>query len=139
MIKKNQLNIIIAEDDIDDADVILDIFTRNPGFKNVTIVSNGEELINYLNNISNLLPDVILTDINMPIMNGIEAIQQIVETDRLKDIPCFVYSTGLNPIYQQKCDILGVKACLIKPYSIAEFEEIPVNIIKFLNNSTILI
>ena len=70
----------------------------------------------------------------MPIMNGIEAIQKIAETNSLKNIPCFVYSTGLNPIYKQKCDLLGVKACLIKPYSISEFEEIPNDIIKILHS-----
>ncbi|MHC0445385.1 response regulator [Flavobacterium sp. 3-218] len=132
MTKKTQFNIIIAEDDMDDTEVILDVFERNPKFNQIILVSNGEELLSYLNNPSNLIPDVILTDINMPIMNGIEALQQISEINSLKDIPCFVYSTGLNPIYQQKCDFLGVKACLIKPYTIKEFEQIPESIVRFL-------
>ncbi|WP_264537411.1 response regulator [Flavobacterium sp. N1736] len=132
MIKSNNLHIIIAEDDEDDADVITEIFKKNPNFDKVSLVSNGEELLNYLKNSSNEVPDVILTDINMPIVDGIEALQEILNTDVLKTIPCFIYSTSINPAYKEKCDLLGVKAYLIKPYSIEGFEEIPKQIIKII-------
>jgi len=132
MTKLNNLHIIIAEDDEDDADVISEIFNKNPDFDKVSLVSNGEELLNYLKNTSNATPDVILTDINMPIIDGIEALQQILNTDTLKSIPCFIYSTSINPAYKEKCDLLGIKGYLIKPYSIEGFEEIPKQIIKII-------
>ncbi|KIQ22951.1 response regulator receiver protein [Flavobacterium sp. MEB061] len=132
MTKLNNLHIIIAEDDEDDADVISEIFNKNPDFDKVSLVSNGEELLNYLKNTSNETPDVILTDINMPIIDGIEALQQILNTETLKSIPCFIYSTSINPAYKEKCDLLGIKGYLIKPYSIEGFEEIPKQIIKII-------
>ncbi|OXB04438.1 response regulator [Flavobacterium pectinovorum] len=132
MTKLNNLHIIIAEDDEDDADVISEIFNKNPDFDKVSLVSNGEELLNYLKNTSNATPDVILTDINMPIIDGIEALQQILNTETLKSIPCFIYSTSINPAYKEKCDLLGIKGYLIKPYSIEGFEEIPKQIIKII-------
>lgn len=125
----NNLHIVIAEDDSDDADVMHETFNKNPNFGKVSLVSNGEELLNYLKNTSNPIPDVILTDINMPILDGIEALQQILNDADLKTIPCFVYSTSINPAYKEKCDVLGVKAYLIKPYSFEAFEEIPKNIL----------
>lgn len=125
----NNLHIIIAEDDLDDADIISESFNKNPVFHTVNLVSNGEELLNYLKDTSNRTPDVILTDINMPILDGIEALNQILNDSDLKTIPCFVYSTSINPVYKEKCDSLGVKAYLIKPYSIEDFDEIPKNII----------
>ena len=125
----NNLHIVIAEDDSDDADVMQETFNKNPNFGKVSLVSNGEELLNYLKNTSNPIPDVILTDINMPILDGIEALQQILNDTDLKSIPCFVYSTSINPAYKEKCDVLGVKAYLIKPYSFEAFEEIPKNIL----------
>jgi CheY-like chemotaxis protein len=128
----NNLHIIIAEDDDDDADVICETFNKNPNFSKVTLVPNGEELLNYLNEDSNETPDIVLTDINMPILDGIEALQEILNTNDLKDIPCFVYSTSINPAYKEKCDLLGVKAYLIKPYSIEAFEEIPKSILKII-------
>ncbi|MEO6176818.1 MAG: response regulator [Flavobacterium circumlabens] len=125
----NNLHIVIAEDDSDDADVMQETFNKNPNFGKVSLVSNGEELLNYLKNTSNPIPDVILTDINMPILDGIEALQRILNDTDLKTIPCFVYSTSINPAYKEKCDVLGVKAYLIKPYSFEAFEEIPKNIL----------
>ena len=106
----NNLHIIIAEDDIDDADIIRHTFNKNPDFAKVSLVANGEELINYLEDTSNETPDIILTDINMPILDGIEALQQILNNNNLKTIPCFVYSTSINPVYKEKCDLMGVKA-----------------------------
>ena len=132
MLKLNNLHIIIAEDDNDDADVIVEIFNKNPDFTKISLVSNGEELLNYLKDTSNENPDIILTDINMPILDGIEALQEILTDNDLKTIPCFVYSTSINPSYKEKCDMLGVKAYLIKPYSLEAFEEIPKKIIQII-------
>ncbi|MCV2485227.1 response regulator [Flavobacterium sp. SH_e] len=132
MPQKYNLHIIIAEDDMDDADVITETFTNNPNFSKVSLVANGEELLNYLKNPSNENPDVILTDINMPIIDGIEALQEILNNDELKNIPCFVYSTSINPSYKEKCDDLGVKAYLIKPYSFEAFAEIPKTILSII-------
>ncbi|MFG4004051.1 response regulator [Flavobacterium aquidurense] len=128
----HNLHILIAEDDSDDADIISDAFTKNTNFEKVNLVANGEELLNYLKNSSNKIPDVILTDINMPIVDGIEALQEILNTTELKNIPCFVYSTSINPAYKEKCDLLGIKAYLIKPYSIEGFDEIPKSILSMI-------
>lgn len=125
----HNLHIVIAEDDSDDADVMYETFNKNPNFGKVSIVNNGEELLNYLKSTKNAIPDVVLTDINMPILDGIEALQQILNDINLKTIPCFVYSTSINPAYKEKCDVLGVKAYLIKPYSFEAFEEIPKKIL----------
>lgn len=132
MAEKFNLHIIIAEDDNDDADVIVETFSQNPNFGKVILVPNGEELLNYLKDAANENPDVILTDINMPIVDGIEALQEILNTNELKNIPCFVYSTSINPSYKEKCDILGVKAYLIKPYSFEAFAEIPKKILSII-------
>ncbi|WP_281632349.1 response regulator [Flavobacterium luteolum] len=132
MPEKYNLHIVIAEDDMDDADVITETFTNNPNFSKVSLVANGEELLNYLKNGSNENPDVILTDINMPIIDGIEALQEILSNDELKKIPCFVYSTSINPSYKEKCDDMGVKAYLIKPYSFEAFAEIPKTILSII-------
>lgn len=124
------LHILIAEDDSDDADIIYNSFDKHPNFKKVSMVPNGEQLLLYLNDTSNELPDVLLTDINMPIVDGIEALQAILADDRLKDIPCFVYSTSKNAAYMENCEKLGVKAYLIKPFSFQGFDQIPDTILK---------
>jgi CheY-like chemotaxis protein len=129
MPKLYNLHIIIAEDDLDDADIITESFNKNPDFTKVSLVGNGEELLNYLKDASKETPDVILTDINMPILDGIEALNVILNNNDLKAIPCFVYSTSINPVYKEKCDLLGVRGYLIKPYSIEDFDKIPESIL----------
>jgi CheY-like chemotaxis protein len=132
MPEKFNLHIIIADDDTDDSDLMFETFTNNPNFGKVSLVANGEELLNYLKDTSKQTPDVILTDINMPILDGIEALEKILNTNEFKNIPCFVYSTSINPSYKEKCDVIGVKGYLIKPYSFDAFAEIPKKILSII-------
>lgn len=132
MPEKLNLHILIADDDVDDADLMFETFTNHPNFAKISLVANGEELINFLKDTSKQTPDVILTDINMPILDGIEALEKILNIREFKNIPCFVYSTSINPSYKEKCDIIGVKSYLIKPYSFAAFAEIPKKILSII-------
>ncbi len=127
----NKLHILIAEDDIDDAETIFDSFSAHPLFSKVDLVSNGKELLDFLENASEK-PDLILTDINMPIVNGIEALEQINEDEVLREIPAFVYSTAINPVYAAQCEALGTKGFLTKPFSLKDFNEIPNKILNIL-------
>lgn len=122
------LHIIIAEDDIDDGEIIEQSFLKHPSFNKISIVKNGKELLDFLKS-NNQKPDVILTDINMPIINGIEALAEISDHEELSKIIAFAYSTSINPIYEAKCLQYGVKAFLIKPFVLEEFDEIPHKII----------
>ena len=129
------LKIVIAEDDLDDGEIMLDSFSRHPHFNSVQWVKNGRELLDFLADPQNPKPDVILTDINMPIMSGIEALEKICSDPKLASIPSFVYSSTLNPVYEVRCMKLGTKGFLIKPLNLREFDEIPHKIVLILENS----
>jgi len=130
----NELHILIAEDDLDDGEIIEASFEKHNAFAKVDLVRNGRELLDYLRQ-SKQKPDVILTDINMPILNGIDALKEICTDDGLQGIPAFVYSTTINPIYEAKCMELGTKGFLIKPYSLAEYDQIPNKILEILRQN----
>lgn len=132
MIQLRNLHILIAEDDFDDGEIIEAAFGKHDAFAKVSLVKNGQELIEFLKDKITENPDVILTDINMPILSGIDALKQIVDHEDLRGIPAFVYSTAINPIYEAKCMELGTKGFLIKPYSLAEYDEIPNKILEIL-------
>ena len=125
MTELKDLYIIIAEDDLDDGEIIMASFTKNACFAKVDLVKNGIELLDLLRKAGLTKPDVILTDINMPIMNGIEALAQISDDPVLCGIPAFVYSTSINPVYEAKCMSLGIKGFLVKPFNLTEFDDIP--------------
>jgi len=124
MTQLRNLHIIIAEDDIDDGEIIEQSFAKHPDFIKISIVKNGKELLEFLKN-GLEKPDVILTDINMPIINGLEALAEISNDTELSKITAFAYSTSINPIYESKCMQYGVKAFLIKPFVLEEFDDIP--------------
>jgi len=132
MAQLQNLHIIIAEDDIDDGEIIEQSFLKHPSFDKISIVKNGKELLEFLKT-ANHKPDVILTDINMPIINGLEALAEISNDAELSKITAFAYSTSINPIYESKCLQYGVKAFLIKPFVLEEFDEIPHKIINVIH------
>lgn len=125
------LHILIAEDDIDDGELIVECFEANPDFSTVTWVKNGKELVDFLKADKSTV-DIILTDINMPVMNGIEALEYVVQDAELSLIPVFIYSSSINPIYEDKSKELGAKAFLLKPNNLPDFKKIPTNIISIL-------
>lgn len=127
----NNLYIIIAEDDEDDAETVKICFNAHPAFTKVAVVSNGKELLERLK-ADEMKPNVILTDINMPIVDGMEALFAINGDDTLRKIPAFVYSTAINPVYEEQCKVLGTKGFLIKPYDLEEFYNIPNRILEVL-------
>jgi CheY-like chemotaxis protein len=129
------LYIIIAEDDVDDGEIILRSFSKHASITKVDWVKNGKELLDLLKNKPTELPDFILTDINMPIINGIEALTEIIKDANLAHIPVFVYSSTLNPDYEAKCKQLGAVEYLIKPFSFFAFDEIPFKIIEILEQN----
>jgi CheY-like chemotaxis protein len=126
-----KLRIVIAEDDTDDGEIMVECFENHLSFGAIDWVKNGMELLTYLKE-SEEKPDIILTDINMPILSGIDVLEQICDDQVLNKIPAFVYSSTLNPIYELKCMKLGTRGFLIKPLSLKGFEEIPKKIISLL-------
>ena len=133
MIRTNNLHIVIAEDDTDDTEIILESFSRHSSFTKISLVKNGKELIDFLNS-DEEKPDVILTDINMPVVNGIEALKEISRNSEMSQIISFAYSTSINILYQKKCLQYGAKAFIIKPGVIGEFERIPHKIMEVINS-----
>ncbi len=130
------LYILIAEDDEDDAETIKETFEKHESFYKVVLVKNGEELIRFLNKNKSQLPDVILTDFNMPFKNGYEALLDISKDPELCSIPVFIYSTTINPTYVDQCKAIGARDFLTKPFNLNHFNSIPEKITGVLLIST---
>ena len=110
MQQRKELFIIIADDDPDDIDLLREVFENHPVYSKVLCYSNGAELIGAINE-GEMKPDVILTDINMPVMGGLEALDKL----QLHKIPTIVFSTIANPTLESRYLELGVIGFLKKP------------------------
>ena len=71
------VKIVVADDDPDDQLLVENAFGKNCSCIKLQFVNNGQELLDYLSDEKAVLPGLILLDINMPKMGGLEALKRI--------------------------------------------------------------
>lgn len=89
-----QLNILLADDDVDDCNFFKKALKEISISSKLTIVNDGENLIKYLNENSQDLPHVLFLDINMPRKNALECLDEIRKNNMIKDLPVVMFSTN---------------------------------------------
>ena len=126
---KNSPRILLVEDDEVDALTVRRILgeiavgTRAVGTR-LDIVSDGEQALAFLRNPANPRPDIILLDLNMPRMNGIEFLEIAKSDDDLKMIPVVVVTTSKGGPDIEDSFRLGAAGYMAKPVDYQEFVEI---------------
>jgi CheY-like chemotaxis protein len=82
------------------------------------IAHNGKEALSLLNNVKNsILPDVILLDLNMPKMNGIEFLKIIRGEEKFVNLKVFIMTTSSELADRTITEELGISGYIIKPLS----------------------
>ena len=97
-----------------------DIHVTNP----LVQQENGEDALNYLRDSNNEKPCIILLDLNMPIMNGVEFLQVLKNDDQLKGIPVVVLTTSEEQQDKVNSFNLGVAGYMAKPVDYRQFVEV---------------
>lgn len=107
----NRLNIVLADDDTDDCSFFEKALKEIAIDTNLTIVHDGEKLMNYLYRNSDHLPDVLFLDLSMPRKNGFECLSEIKENTQLKDLLIVMFSTAFpqDPNYEESMISLLLK------------------------------
>jgi DNA-binding response OmpR family regulator len=133
--------VIIADDDRDDH-FFLEQALKLSGFSSdITSMYSGTELLQYLDDCLKhnpkafALPDVIILDINMPNMNGIETLTEIKLNEILKNIPVFMLSTSRGDNEYTTSMKLGARGFFTKPGNINELKCIVENVFSSLLQS----
>ena len=120
----NKIPILLAEDDKVDAMTVKralrDLKVTNP----LIIVENGEEALEYLRDPNKAKPGIILLDLNMPKMNGIEFLEIAKKDDKIKRIPVVVLTTSKEDQDKIESFNLGVAGYMIKPVDYLQFVEV---------------
>ncbi len=88
------------------------------------IVSNGEEALEFLRNEKNEKPSIILLDLNMPKMNGIEFLKVAKQDNSLKRIPVVVLTTSKQDQDKIESFNLGVAGYMVKPVDYIQFVDV---------------
>src|ERR1039457_5741545 len=90
------LNILLADDDADDRFLFEKALKEIPITTHLTTVHDGDQLINYLSENSEHLPDLLFLDLSMPRKTGFECLSEIKENKKLNDLPVIMFSTSFT-------------------------------------------
>lgn len=119
---KKPVPILIADDDIEDMEIIREAFAESRLLNKIFFVHNGEELLDYLRNRGKYQdvslypqPGLILLDLNMPKKDGREALREIKEDEGLRHIPVVVLTTSQAEEDVYRTYDLGVNSFITKP------------------------
>ncbi|WP_419770471.1 MAG: response regulator [Candidatus Marinarcus sp.] len=119
--KLRELKLLFVEDEEDLINIIEDTLRKLNS--NFLTARNGEEALAILEKNSDI--DAVITDINMPIMNGLEMIEQI--NKRGLKVPVVVMSAHTESEFIKKAEDLGVSNYLLKPFDFIKFIELIVS------------
>ena len=122
--KTKHFHILLADDDMDDCLFFKHALEELPLSTQLTIVHDGEHLMKYLVENSQLLPHVLFLDINMPCKNGLECLSEIKQDRRLKDLPVVMFSTSnswdtINMLFKS-----GSHVYIHKPSDFAQLKQV---------------
>lgn len=89
----------------------------------LVIVENGQEGLDYFNQSAVQEIDLVLLDLNMPVLNGFEFLEGIRESNKLKDINVIVHTTSDNKEDIKKSRELGISGYFVKNVDYGIFKE----------------
>jgi CheY-like chemotaxis protein len=122
MSEPSAIRILIADDDEDDRLLAREALTQSRLRNPVDFVEDGEELLEFLRGtgrhagrVDAHLPGVVLVDLNMPRLGGIEAIREIKSDAALRHIPLVVLTTSKDEADIYRSYDLGVNSYIVKP------------------------
>lgn len=116
--------IVIIEDDPDDQEIFAEIFTRLNYPNKIIFFSDGEEALEFLNRTKDL-PFLILSDINMPRLNGLE-LKKKIHTNaalQIKCIPYLFFTTSATKNAVLDAYSISAQGFFIKDHSASELEK----------------
>lgn len=118
MIESNKvINILLVDDDSLDVIDMQRTLNKMNILHKTAVAKNGEEAMEFLNRPENLenKPDVVLLDINMPKMNGIEFLTALRRKDEWKDLKVFIVTTSDERVDREATRKLGISGFIVKP------------------------
>lgn len=119
--------ILLAEDNPRDVELTIEALAEHNLANNVTVVKDGVEALEYLRcegqyqGRSTGLPAVLLLDIKMPRMDGIEVLETLRGDARFKALPVVMLTASREEPDLKKCYALGVNAYVVKPVDFKDF------------------
>ncbi|WP_375446448.1 response regulator [uncultured Fibrella sp.] len=121
-------HIFLVDDDEDDQFLVKQVIKQHSPESTVEVLDDGEKLIQALKHASSL-PSLVLLDLNMPRMNGLEALRHVRANQSYDEIPIVILTTSDNEHDRQQALRLQATDYLVKPGSAEQMSQL-VSVIK---------
>ncbi|GAB2838264.1 response regulator [Ferruginibacter profundus] len=131
MMNLNSIDLLLVEDNVSDAELAIRELKKHNLANNLYHVRDGEEALEFIfatgrysgsRSLENT-PRLILLDIQMPKVNGIEVLQQIKSDDRTMSTPVVILTSSKEDPDIKKCYELGANSYIVKPVNFEGFAE----------------
>jgi len=128
---ENSVEVLLVEDNMVDAEIAIRALKKYNMANNLFHVKNGKEAIDFIfatgnyadtRNIS-FPPKVVLLDIQMPKMNGIEVLAKLKSDPRTRGMPVVILTSSREHPDIQKCYDLGANSYIVKPVNFESFAD----------------
>lgn len=126
--------IIIIEDDLDDQEILSDVFNELDYKNEIIFFADGELALNYLTD-TTIEPFIIFSDINMPKLSGMELREKIHQNEdlRIKSIPYLFFSTSAEQENVVDAYSKSVQGFFVKPSNYNEIRDTIKVIVEYWN------
>ena len=112
---QSDLSVYLADDDADDRFLFEEALMEVSTNIKLTMAVNGEQLMHVLDKSTPPPPNLIFLDLNMPLKNGIECLQEIKNDVKFKNIPVVIFSTSCQKEAMDQVYIKGADYYMCKP------------------------
>jgi len=128
---QNSVEVLLVEDNMVDAEITIRALKKYNMANKLVHVKNGKEAVDFIfatgsyAGIRDILfpPKVVLLDIQMPKMNGIEVLEKIKADPRTRTMPVVILTSSKEHPDIQKCYDLGANSYIVKPVNFEGFAE----------------
>jgi two-component system response regulator len=114
--------ILLVEDNPDDVELTRDALTENKIANPLIVASDGAEALQYLET-ANPLPRVVLLDLKLPKIDGLDVLRAMRQNERTRDLPVVVLTTSREESDLVESYRLGANSYVRKPVDFVEFHD----------------
>lgn len=135
---EQHLSILIADDDLEDLELIEDAIMRHNPSTILHKLNNGKSVIDFLmNRPDNELPCLIMLDYNMPELTGLQVLSTLKDNERYLHIPKIILSTSSTPIHIHECITNGASEYFVKPNNLKELDALMLKVLGYCKNDNL--
>ena len=119
----SQSNILLVEDNADDRDLTIMALKGSKMANEIDIARDGEEALRYFEDRSRPLPVLVLLDLKLPKIMGLEVLKRLRAEERTKLVPIVVLTGSNEESDRYRSYVEGVNAYVVKPVEFDNFAE----------------